>query len=87
MIESLTFDTVALCPSGVCQGCPVSPFLFGIVMIVLMHDAYSMLSMTAQKVCRNHRLYDILYADDTLLLGIGARNVEELASAIEKVGS
>ena len=25
--------------SGVCQGCPLSPFLFGIVMTVLMSDA------------------------------------------------
>ena len=46
-----------------------------------------MLSKQAQEACQNHRLYDILYADDTLLLRIGAHNVEELATAIERSGA
>ena len=30
---------------GICQGCPLSPFLFGIVMTVLMHDAKKLLQI------------------------------------------
>ena len=34
---------------GINQGCPLSPFLFGMIMTVLMTDASSMLSRSAEK--------------------------------------
>ena len=72
--------------SGIVQGCPLSPFLFIIVMTVLMHDAYERLSEGAQLAVTEGRLYDLLYAGDTLLLGTSAKFVGELAAAVEHVG-
>ena len=52
-----------------------------------MHDAYSLLGPSAQAARRNDQLYDILYADDTLLLGVSACHVEALAGAVEVAGA
>ena len=72
--------------SGIVQGCPLSPFLFILVMSVLMHDAYSLLQGSAAKAVAAGRLYDLLYADDTLLMGDAANQVSELAAAVETIG-
>ena len=73
--------------SGVCQGCPLSPFLFGIVMTVLMTDAYASLPACVLEAHQANRLYDILYADDTLLLGLDASHVCALSAAVEATGA
>ena len=52
--------------SGICQGCPLSPFLFIIVMTVLMTDAQALLSQGATEAIQRGDLADLLYADDTL---------------------
>ena len=62
-------------------------FLFGIVMTVLMSDAYASLPAAAVEACHFDRLYDILYADDTLLLGVDAKCVDALAAAVEDAGA
>ena len=72
--------------SGICQGCPLSPFLFVIVMTVLMDLARAQLSQKSQEAIGQNQLYDILYADDTIILGSSAPCVAELALAIEKAG-
>ena len=72
--------------SGICQGCPLSPFLFIIVMTILMDVARSELSPQAKESIGEQQLYDVLYADDTIILGTSAPCVEELASAIERAG-
>ena len=73
--------------SGICQGCPLSPFLFIIVMTLLMHDARQLLSRSAQDALSKGELSDILYADDTLILGKLSKDVEEYASAVERAGA
>ena len=73
--------------SGICQGCPLSPFLFIIVMTLLMHDAKGWISNQCIAAMEKGRLYDILYADDTLLLGCSPHHVEEFAHAVERAGS
>ena len=55
-------------------------------MTVIMQDAHALLSERARQSLTTDRLYDLLYADDTLLIGIDAADVEELACAIENVG-
>ena len=52
--------------SGICRGYPLSPFLFGIVMTLLMEDAVNLLPDPCRYAVVEGKLYDILYADDTL---------------------
>jgi hypothetical protein len=47
-----------------------------------MHDSYKALDNP-----RRGNLYDVLYADDTLIIGAHAEDVEELAAAIEHAGA
>ena len=72
---------------GICQGCPLSPFLFVIVMQDLISRARESLSAEARRGMEDHRLFEILFADDTLILGLSAAHVQEFAAAIEKIGS
>ena len=68
--------------AGICQGCPLSPFLFVILMTVLIHDARANLSQQVGAT----QAEKLLYADDTLLLGVSAVHVAEFASAVSRVG-
>ena len=58
--------------SGITQGCTLSPLLFVVVMTVLMTEARSMLSKSAQDAYASGLLSDLAYADDTLLLGVAS---------------
>jgi hypothetical protein len=61
---------------------PIIPIFFIAVMTVLMHDAYKALGKT-----QRGSLYDVLYADDTLIIGAHAEDVDDLAVAIERAGA
>ena len=73
--------------SGISQGCTLSPLLFVIVMSVMLTDAVSMLGEAAKTAYEKGDLADLLYADDTLLMGIGAGHLQEFLEAIVTTGA
>jgi hypothetical protein len=73
--------------SGISQGCPLSPFLFVMVMSVLVHDAVHSLSQEDQQMYEDGRLSTLLYADDTLLIGAGADSLQRLLMAMAATGA
>ena len=72
--------------SCISQGCPLSPFLFSMVMTVLMTDARATLTHGAREACKTGELEDVLFADDTLLIGSHGPFVEEYMCAVETAG-
>ena len=57
------------------------------VMSVIMFDSVAMLGSRAQYAYQNCVLFDIFFADDTLLLGTEACHVGEFAAVVERVGA
>ena len=53
---------------GICQGCPLSRFIFKIVMTVLLHDAKEVFENMQGIVHGTFVVQDLVYADDTLLI-------------------
>ena len=68
------------------QGCTLSPLLFIIAMTVLMHDAVNLLSPAARAAYEKGELADLVYADDTLLLGVSSAHMTEYLQAVASAG-
>jgi len=74
---------------GISQGCPLSPFLFVIMMSVLMWDAKqdlkeihnNVVDLSSEFVC-----HEVLYADDTLIVDITGANLQKYMQCIEEHG-
>jgi hypothetical protein len=71
---------------GISQGCTLSPLLFIVVMSAVMHDAVKLLSPPAREAYEKGALADIVYADDTLLIGASAKHVQEFLRAVAAAG-
>ena len=72
--------------SGISQGCTLSPLLFIVTMTVLMHDAVSNLDDAASRAYFRGDLADIVYADDTLLLGSSDSHLQQFLSKVADAG-
>ena len=53
----------------------------------LLDRARACLSPEAQAGLEDHRLFEILFADDTLIVGVSADHVQEYATVIERIGA
>ena len=73
--------------SGISQGCPLSPFLFVIVMSVVMREAAAEMSSDHQQRLADGRLGELLYADDTLLLSVSSASLSSFMASISACGN
>lgn len=71
--------------SGIRQGCPLSPYLFVLVMTVMFKDIRSRLNTPKQREpINNIKSSEILYADDTLIFGTHTQSINKLLKEIQK---
>ena len=56
------------------------------VMSVLLHDAVGTLSDAAKIAYNRGDLADVVYADDTLLMGADEKNLQKLLTSIADIG-
>ena len=70
---------------GIRQGCPLSPYLFMLVMTVMFHDIHREVGPQIKEgLLQGFDLSEILYADDTLLVLTDGDKTNILLQAIER---
>ena len=73
--------------TGIRQGCPLSPYLFLVVMTVLFHDVHKDDTINdCLKRVPGANFDEVLYADDTILISTDTRVINKLLAKIEKEG-
>jgi len=68
---------------GIRQGCPLSPYLFIIVMHVLFEEVHDELNLTRARL-DNLDFTELMYADDTAVVTNNVSGMNRLLSAIER---
>ncbi len=72
---------------GISQGCLLSPFLFIIVMTILMEDARDIMRDIHGDILDNTiPFHDLLYADDTLLIDATNSSLQQYMEIVEELG-
>ena len=75
--------------AGIRQGCPLSPYLFRVLMTVIMEDVKEGLTEQEQIELRQgtpqrRGINKVFYADDTILLTTTKQSMENLLHSIER---
>ena len=74
--------------SGIRQGCPLSPYLFVLLMSAMFTDIKSRLNTPKQQEpIRGIKYTEILYADDTLIFGNYTKHINMLLAEIQRESS
>ena len=70
--------------SGIRQGCPLSPYLFGIIMTAIFQDIKTELNTPKQlQPIHGINYAEVLYADDTLLFGTHTQTINKLLRQVQ----
>ena len=90
-IRGFNGDTVTATPhTGIRQGCPLSPYLFIMLMTVLFHDVDTRLlsnGVPTNTWSVGKPVYDLEYADDTLLISVTPPQMEEFLRTVQSEAS
>ena len=71
---------------GICQGSPLSPFLFVIVMTILMQDVHAALSKNPAYIAPPNFVSDLVYADNTLVISVDETSAHAYMNSIAATG-
>ena len=72
--------------SGIRQGCPLSPYLFVIVMTVIFRDVHDNLNLE-KGTLDGLSFTELLYADDTVLITNNVNAMNRLLAKVENMQS